>query len=174
MTPLDEEYFAWLYSHIGSWENKNLNKTYVKLCKLLHSREFVWVIERDQNRAEDGKQLRRDFISETNFPFSKSWMNEKPCTFFELLVSLSTKMEFDGGRSQPEWFVEILKNLELEEFTDAKPPRPGVVDPILRRVITRKYDFNGYGGLFPLSNPVRDQRDVELIYQAEAYLLEHI
>ena len=61
--PLDEAYFTWLYSQVGSVKNRNRAKTYWKLLRILHGKEFTWTnIEKDANRAKDGMNLRRDFL----------------------------------------------------------------------------------------------------------------
>jgi hypothetical protein len=45
-----------------------------------------------------------------------------------------------------------------------------VVDEILERVIGRTYRPDGRGGFFPLRYAEKDQREVELWYQLNAYV----
>ena len=72
------------------------------------------------------------------------------------------------------WFWHLIETLDLEQFNDRKydDHAQEEIAEILDRVIWRTYAPNGDGGLFPLRNPTKDQRKVELWYQLNAYLLE--
>lgn len=172
--PLDEMYFVWLYSQVGSVKNRNRSTTYWKLLRLLYQKEFTWSrkFDLDGNRAQDGKDLRGDFLRETNSLVDEPGWLELECSMLELLIALSNKLAWEGDGEPKDWFWDMIKNLGLDECTDAHPPDPDIVDHILNKVINRDYAKNGAGGLFPLMKPKQDQRDVELWYQANAYLLE--
>jgi len=172
--PLDEAYFVWLYSQVGSVHNRNRSKTYWTLLRLLHKKEFTWSkkIEKDGNRAEDGRNLRTEFLRETKTRVTEPGWLELGCSMLELLVALAWKLEFEGGGKQADWFWVLIDNLGLMECTDANPPEEDIIDHILTKVIQRDYAPNGAGGLFPLKDPQQDQREVELWYQLNAYLLE--
>lgn len=175
--PLDEAYLIWLYSQVGEVDNKNRAKTYWKLMRMLYEKEFTWKIPKDENRAQDGKDLRREFLRDTKTVLHSDrdidWL-EMPASFLEVLVALSWKLAFDGGGEQHERFWELIGNLGLIGCTDAHPPEDVIVDHILNKVMDRDYGTNGAGGLFPLqrNEKTNDQRKVELYYQAQAYLLE--
>jgi hypothetical protein len=174
--PLDEAYFVWLYSQVGSVKLRNKAKTYWKLLRLLFQKEFTWAdIEKDGNRAQDGKNLRFDFFRETGEdPENHSdWLDEG-CSFLELLIALAWKLAWESDIPQEVWFWQLIGNLGLIDCTDAHPPDPTFVDRVLDNVIDRNYGKNGSGGLFPLSRTHDDQRDTELWYQLQAYLLERI
>lgn len=177
--PIDEAYFVWLYSQVGSVDRTNLSKTYWKLLRLLHDKEFTWdpkTIEKDGNRAQDGKDLRQQFLQETGKKVparEKDWLTYG-CSFLELLVALSWQLEFEGGETQADWFWVLIDNLGLTDCTDANPPNKGIVEVVMDIVIDRSYGPNGQGGLFPLQHPEKDQRDVELWYQLNLYLLERL
>lgn len=174
--PLDEAYFKWLYSQVGSVENRNLKKTYWKLLRLLYKTEFTWSIEKDGNRAQDGKDLRIEFLHEAGIKKADQepgWL-DLGCSMLELMIALSWMLAFDGGGELRDWFWQLIDNLGLKECTDATQIDERIIEEILDRVITRNYSNNGAGGLFPLSNPNKDQRGVELQYQAQAYLLERL
>lgn len=175
--PLDQAYFMWLYSQVGSVENRNLTKTYWKLLEILYQTEFTWrEIENDANRAQDGKDFRREFLAESQRELSKAdehWM-DMGCSFLELLISISWKLEFQGGETLGYWFWQLIENMGLIECTDASEIDETIVKHIITRVIERDYSPNGAGGLFPLTHTDKDQREVELWYQAEAYLLERL
>lgn len=174
--PLDEAYFVWLYAQVGETESKNLANTYWKLLKLLYTKPFAWILERDESRAKDGTDQRMEFLRETDLVVDEPGWLDQPCSVLEMMIALAWKLEFDStnGEDQAYWFWQMIKNLGLIEFTDAHPPRKEVVDEILDRVLYREYAPNGKGGLFPLQRSARDQRTVELAYQGEAYLLERI
>lgn len=175
--PLDEAYFVWLYSQIGSVEKRNLSRTYWKLLRLLYRKEFSWddeTMEKDGNRAQDGKDLRRRFLEETDVVNDESGWLEMGCSMLELLIGLALRLEFTSGSDRAVWFWEMIANLGLTECTDADPPDEHIIEHVLNKVIDRDYLPNGAGGLFPLNTDNVDQRGVELWYQANAYLLERI
>lgn len=173
--PLDEMYFVWLYGQVGSVDLKNRARTYWTLLKFLYEKQFTWTdIENDENRAQDGKDLRHEFLRETGTPMDEPEWLGMDCSFLELLIALSRTLAFEGGGEPKERFWELISNLGLLECTDAYPPDEMIVNHILDKVINRDYSRNGVGGLFPLKSADRDQRRVELWYQANAYLLERL
>lgn len=48
------------------------------------------------------------------------------------------------------------------------------IDMVFKQLNSRYYKSDGFGGLFPLSNPMGDQRYVEVWYQMMAYLAENV
>lgn len=173
--PLEEAYFLWLCRQVGLVdEMKNKAKTYWKLLRLLHRKEFTWSeIERDENRAIAGKNLRLRFLEETGFPPDPDF-RLFGCDMLELLIAISWDLAWDSDGDQPKWFWILIKNLGLFGCNDAHPPSERMVNSILDKFISRDYDADGSGGLFPLQEPAEDQRHVELHYQAQAYLLENV
>lgn len=173
--PLDETYFVWLYSQVGSVRNRNRAKTYWTLLRLLFQKEFTWSnIMMDENRAQDGVDLRYIFRDETGTDLNEAGWESYGCSMLELLIALSIKLAFEGEGEAKDWFWVLIDNLGLTECTDANPPDPNIIEEILEKVIVRGYAPNGAGGLFPLSDSQEDQRGVELWYQAQAYLLERL
>lgn len=173
--PLDEAYFVWLYSQVGSVNNENLTKTYWNLARLLHDKEFTWSnIAMDENRAQDGKDLRKQFVRESGIRnVEEGWLSYG-CSVLEMLVALSIKLDFQDAQGVSYWFWRMIDNLGLTECNDATTIDEPLVHHILDKVIERDYAKNGAGGLFPLQKTRKDQRRVELWYQAENYLLEHV
>jgi len=173
--PLDEAYFVWLYSQVGSVENKNRSRTYWELLRLLYKKEFTWSIEKDGNRAQDGKDLRLEFLRQTGHKVDEPGWLEYGCSMLELMLALASKLTFQAEGEVHEWFWTLVENIGLIECTDANPPDEAIVELILDKIIDRDYAKNGAGGFFPLKHRnVPDQRRVELWYQAEAYLLERL
>jgi hypothetical protein len=170
--PLDELYFVWLYSQVGEVEEKNPNRTYWRLLRQLYQKEFVWFVPNDDNRIEDGKELRIEFVDDARLEdVDIHWIN-LGCSMFELLVGLSRRLAFEAEGEPRDWFWEMLDNLDLARLNDGRGFNPETVDEILDRVIYRTYDANGDGGLFPLKDTLNDQRKVELWYQLSEYVLE--
>lgn len=141
---------------------------------MLYTREFVWLVANDDNRVEDGKQLRHEFLEmQGDELVDHSWL-ELGCSMLEMLIALARRAAFESDMSPVEWFGIFITNMGLDGYTDANFFK-GVekhIDIVLDRIIFRTYAPNGEGGLFPQIDPTQDQRDVELWYQLSEYLLE--
>lgn len=171
--PLDELYFTWLYSQVGDVEIADPSKTYWNLLRLLFKKEFVWVIPNDDNRLEDGRDLRIEFLVDERIEDEDSdWMH-MGCSMLEMLVALSRRLSFEAEGEPKEWFWHMMKNLNFDKYADTHKIIDREVDDALDKVIWRTYRRNGLGGLFPLKKSAEDQRNVEIWYQLSAYLLEN-
>lgn len=168
---LDDLYLEWLYHQISSDKSKNPARTYWELARQLYSKEFIWFVPNDDNRIEDGKELRYEFIDDRHIDAETDWM-ELGCSMLELLVGLSRRLAFEAEGKPRDWFWEMLTNIGINSHNDKSGYSPEEVDEILNAVIFRTHQPNGQGGLFPLQHPDRDQRRVEIWYQLSAYLLE--
>lgn len=172
--PLDEAYLNWLYSQIGSVKVRNLSRTHWKLARQLYTKEFVWIVPNDDNRLEDGRYLRHEFLESIEADFvDPDWM-ELGCSMLEMLVALSRRLSFQDYGTSKQCFWEMIRNIDLEDYNDAVYDKE-IADHInetLERIIWRTYLPSGAGGLFPLEDPQKDQRDIEIWYQAAAYLVE--
>ena len=176
--PLDQRYFEWLYSHVGSLSNRNPVRSHWLLCERLFKTPFDGWQPNDDNRAEDGKELRFEFLDESGLPFDKDWM-ELDCSYFEMLIALARRaafQSFDTHWTDFWWFWKFMENLELRKYNDDRWNNgvSDAVDLVLDMVNRRAYESNGRGGLFPLRDPHKDQREVELWMQLSAYLLENV
>lgn len=169
----DDAYLRWLYRQVASVSLRDPSRTYWSLFRHLYQVEFLWHVANDDNRVEDGRALRYEFISEQPInTVDDEWMMGLPCSVLEMLVALSRRCAFEADGTPRAWFWHILHNIELHELTDDKPYPEEDVDEIISRVIWRTYAPDGRGGLFPLKNADRDQRKVEIWYQLAAYLLQ--
>lgn len=170
--PLDEIYFIWLYHEVAPISLKNPARTYNKLFRKLFTTEFVWIVPNDDNRVEDGRDLRYEFLREKEIDdIDPEWMG-LGCSMLELLIGLSRRLSFEMDGEPSGWFWTLLENVGLNEFNDKVYISDEPVDEILNRVIFRTYGSDGHGGLFPLCHTDDDQRNVELWYQLSAWVME--
>jgi hypothetical protein len=166
--PTDDRYFSYLLDLVGE-----PNGNHHALLRLLFQKEFTWIVPNDDNRVEDGLDVRVEFADQITEEYpDRDWML-LGCSFFEVLVGLSRRLSFLVDREPRDWFWTLIVNLNLDGYTGrltrAQEKR---VNNILDRAIWRTYDADGLGGLFPLERPSKDQRKVELWYQLSEYLLE--
>jgi hypothetical protein len=170
--PIESAYFNWLCAKVMQLENPTPSLTYWNLLRELQNTEFLWVVEMDENRAIDGKELRHEFVNEARVDnFDPVWL-EIGCSVLEMLIAVSRRTSFIDDRSPREWFWEMLNNTGLSEFKDSNF-RQYLVDDIIHRLVWRLYEYDGRGGLFPLIDPPHDQRKVEIWYQFCDYLEEN-
>lgn len=172
MKPLDELFLEWLYMQVADIETREPSKSFWKLIRHLYSTEAYWLIPNDENRLEDGKDLRLAFQRECSVEvIDQNWL-DLPCSVLELMVGLSQKLSFEAGRGPHYWFWVIAHNIGIDVYNDARRFPKKHVSIIIDRVLDRTYEADGYGGFFPLKHPDQDQRLVELWYQLSAYVLE--
>lgn len=170
---IDDRYFEWLYSHIGSVRNRNPARSIWHLAHQLYTKEFVWLVANDDNRVEDGRELRQEFIDQQGTDeVTQEWL-DLGCSMLEMLIALGRRASFEAKGSPGDWFWKFLRNLDIFIYDDAYDYQATAhVERVLERFIYRNYDSSGEGGLFPLMRAERDQRKVELWYQMAAYILE--
>lgn len=171
---LDDLYLAWLYEQVGDVKVRSRTRTYWDLFRQLYSKEFVWYVPNDDNRADDGLCLREQFLDDHGidiFEVDPEWLGIG-CSFLEMMVGLARRLAFEADGQPSLWFWHLIENLGIKDCTDRSKYDHGKVDRILNTVIWREYDFDGRGGLFPLRHARTDQREVELWYQLNEYLLE--
>lgn len=159
-----ESYFEWLY-RISFGENHEWYDVMLDLNEV----SFRWdpMIKYDENRALDGLQLRRDFLFSEGMTRETRDIDVVPASFFEVYVGLGKKMAhlLDRDlRSSMSYLMSIGPFMPYFEPIQAFEAADRVMD--------RSYAYNGEGGLFPLQNPPRDQRLVELLYQLNLHVLD--
>lgn len=170
--PIENLYFNWLYSKVASVDVPTPSLTYIRLFRILHTTEFVWLVSGDDNRVEDGLELRLEFQREACMQADDPYWESMGCSVLEMLIALSRRAEWDTEISARDWFWIFLQNLRLNEFSDAREEFEQTVDDVLYRFVWRTYRRNGHGGIFPLSRPDVDQRKVEIWGQFCTYLVD--
>jgi len=173
--PLDELYLRWLYSLVADPEEDRKDLSYWRLLKQLYTTKYLWFVEHDGDRAEDGTALRLEFLRERAIDTSDvdpDWI-ELECSVLELMVGLSRRLAFQADGQPHYWFWRLVENIGLRKYHDGVNRYPRTyIDGILHSIIFRQYTASGLGGFFPLSEPRQDQRNVDLWYQLSAYVLE--
>jgi hypothetical protein len=171
---LKNRYFEFLCNIVGRIDRYN------KLLEELYLVEFYPLIPHDDNRGEDGKQLREKFMDEEGQQ-ALSQSDLGPCSLLEMLIGLSFRLVFETEQSRweknpREWFWILIDNLGLQWCDDLMFERLECreeLDIKVKNFLDRQYKSDGEGGLFPLKNPKKDQRRVEIWYQMSAYILEN-
>lgn len=171
-----KKYFLWLVDLVDEDSKKDCGG-YIFLLNALFKKEFYWTIEKDENRANDGKHIREIFSEIEGLDSVPDQING-PCNVLEMIIALADRWhsiedsDLDGDENRKRYFWEMIKNLGLEGCTDDKFDS-AYVRRILDRLLDREYDSDGSGGLFPLKNcENEDLRNVELWYQLQRYLIE--
>lgn len=169
--PLENLYFNWLCAKVMRVENPTPTLTYWDLLRILHNTEFVWLLSGDDNRAEDGIELRRQFLIIGDIPDHPEWRGQ-PCSLLEMLIAFSKRAEFQSDISAYTWFWEFIENLGLADCNDAACCSEEAINDVLYQLVWRTYDMDGQGGLFPMQHPKHDQTKVEIWYQFFEYLAD--
>jgi len=167
--PLENLYFNWLYSQVSDAYPPALYRT--SLLGELHKIEYLWFISGDDNRYEDGLELRTEFLQETGYDYEYSFFAEG-CTVLEMLIAFSRRASFQTEESPREWFWIMVDNLGLLELDNSVDTNCKALREIINVFIFRTYGSNGSGGLFPLRHTLNNQRKVEIWYQFSEYLHE--
>lgn len=175
MERIIRDYFDWLCDLVGA------NELQKPLLDVLFEREFTWDdIPMDENRATDGKDLRRLYIEDCGLDESDEFDEEffdEPCTVLEMMVGIARRCEIhimrddDIGDRLGTWFWDMIDNLKLSKMTGRKFNRDYVNERI-DILLNRTYERDGEGGLFKVDDPPRDMRSVEIWYQLQLYLNE--
>lgn len=165
MNKTDHKYFEWLISQIDiPVGNPN---TYNDLFSKMHNWEFAWTVPNDDNRVQDGADLRDEFLA------GKSHSFDYGVSILEVLVALSRRLEFIAGGYAKHWAWQLLENLRLNKSSDPLTGKKAErADDILYALVWRTYSRDGQGGFFPLNYATEDQRKVEIWYQMNAYVIE--
>lgn len=166
-------YFRWLLDTVMYKEMKRSGRNYSLLLKAMRDKPFTIIVSNDVNRAQDGKYLRYTFHEQTGIEGDI----KGACNFLEMCVGLAVKMndvifEPDPSYSPARWFWMMMENCGLDNYTDENFDEL-IVNKIMDRVILRRYTKTGKGGFFPIKHPKKDQREVEIWYQMQQYVMEN-
>lgn len=191
MIDLEELYFEWLLTRLDS---DGVHEGVAYLCGLLHGNVFRRRVGNDVNRAADGANLRKDFLTQfedADFdPHVTNYLLDMECTWLEMLIALASALDYlyDGGVEGR--FLELCGNLGFNPIMQLNRPNDSAylerseedqehdfrtVEHALSVVDNNEFDANGNGGIFPLrKNGHPDQREVEIWDQHAAYFRERL
>lgn len=183
-TSIKTDYFRWLCGLIEGITD-DPRTSYRGLLYTLFAKDFYCFVANDANRSSDGIYLRQDYLESIGVN-DEEHHDERvalngPCRMLEMMVALAKRCEDDimydpkkKDRTR-DWFFVMIKNLGLDIYTDANfnCESQEAINRVLDCVIERTYTEKGEGGLFPLKNPKRDQRKVEIWFQLAAWLDEN-
>lgn len=170
-------YFQWLYDWVCG-DRFHQDISYKKLLMHLHSTEFTYIIQKDQNRAEDGINMRYRFAKTAGLNEPVSFIMDcldGPCSVFEMMLALANRCEEDYmddpafGDRTVQWFWGMIANLNLGSMIDTRYDKR-YVDEVLYNFLHRKYEQDGRGGLFRIRGCREDMRKVEIWHQMCYYL----
>ena len=91
---------------------------YIDLLLALHDVPFRWVVDRDENRAKDGLELRKMYEEDTG-----EWCDQYgPCTLLEMFLALAIRCDTeimydpDDLNRADKWFWMMAENLSMDKF----------------------------------------------------------
>ena len=180
---LTTEYLNYLMNKL------KMDPGYYELCKTLQSINFIPILDMDENRSCECRELRDEFIDYKfiNHPEEKESNGDilkralpYSGTYMELLVVLAFYISYNLLESEydsepQKWFFELLENCGIFDVNDY------VINDLKRRDIRnridliniRRFNWDGEGSFFPLRFPHSDQRYEEIIVQANNYIEEN-
>lgn len=171
---LRERYFNWLKSQIE--DCPEMKRGWDRLLRKLQQTEFRWILEGDEDRAENGIGLRFRFGWEKNYDIRDVdiCLNDRPCSMLELMVALAAKIEVvlsddHYGNRTGEWFFSMVKSLGLGRMDD-RSYDSDLVNVTLERFVKRRYRPDGRGGLFTVEGET-DMPDLEIWQQMNIWMI---
>lgn len=175
---LEKSYFNWMYELVCG--DSNYTKlSYKKLFKFLHNTEFIYFVEYDDNRAQDGIDFRYHFGYENGYSEEEieMYLGNEPCSVLEMMVAMAFRGEeqimddYNYGNRTGQWFWNMLANLDLINMSDLRFDI-NRAENIIYRFLNREYEPDGSGGLFTIENTEYDLRYVDIWTQFMWYLDE--
>lgn len=170
-------YYSWLLDAVAS---KAEQKTYNLVFSKLYSTEFVSYDEFDDNLKENASGMREDFyiFSKTGYKLIDIYGEiDFETTILEVMVYIACKIEdtimsnSDYGNRTGLWFWYMMESLDIIQYDDNRFDEPDV-DQKLDNFIERRYEKNGYGGLFTLEDSKIDARKTNIWQQAMTFITD--
>lgn len=163
------DYFDWLYFMVVPNPERN---QFRKLLGMLHTMEFKYFVDYDENRASDGVNLRWYYVDDGGDDHILRW--KESCTVLEMLIALAMNMDKIVGDTEGEldirhWFWGMLENLDLHWMTDNKYDKTYIYGRVAM-FLDRQYEPNGDGNIIYIPDCEEDLREVEIWWQMCWYL----
>lgn len=171
-------YFDWLCVQVNGGDPK---ESYLKLLRILFNHVFYWRLPLDADREADGLELRKDFRDDSLHLYLSDEFYDEPCNVLEVLVALAYRLDGDvlgndNYISKPSrWFWMMVENLniKIDDYNFTSCDR----DMIDRRIdlwLSRVFDSDGSGSIFPIPGTKNDQRKLEIWNQMHEYLMRFV
>lgn len=172
ITQLEEQYYEWILCTIN---DTHKNRRYSKLLKTLFNIPFYYTIPLDHNRESDGISLRYEYCEYANLDYRvvAAQIDYKPCSMLEMMTALALRghryfmPEFKNYISI--WFWDMINNLGLRCYDDQNYNHAEVCK-IINNFMNRRYEPNGFGGLFKINGFKKDLRSMEIWAQFTNYI----
>lgn len=152
--------------------------SYKKLLSCLHMITFRCEMRSDENRAEDGVDLRWRFAVDTGRENQNDWIRdclEGPCSVLEMMVALAIRIEetiMDNpalGDRTGQWFWGMITTMGLGAMNDNNFDKKSAGN-IVNTFLDRQYKSDGDGGLFRIRGVDVDLTKVDIWTQLCWYL----
>lgn len=177
---LKDDYFKWLLKILGFKDPTDCR--YISMLSYLYATDFRLtepIVGHDDNRLDDGFELRANYSNNFTDPDLPLIFNE-PVSVLEVLTAFAMRIDddimYDGSLHASKWFFIMIGNLGMANFTD---DRLGIVWTIEEEAqiidiwMSRQFESDGKGSIFPVKNTVFDQRNVEMWYQMQEWFKEN-
>lgn len=164
-------YFTWLLNSVSYHQSPRDERKVVDILSILHSIDYFSLVSGDENRYADALALRDEFTELSDCFLPESFLLRPPTTL-EFFTALAKRIGLYLDESANRWFWEMLGNLGIykDSFSDG-------VDAVWIKeavfiFLSRDFNKNGTGGIFPNRYSNRDQRILEVWYQFNEYILD--
>lgn len=173
---MTDDYLQWIYNRVIVDEIYK-GRSYRQLFTCLYFMQFRPINPMDENRAQDGINLRYRFADAFGLPYPEAAANldTHPCSILEMMAALAFRcedqiMEDDSyGDRASWWFFKMLDSLGLTDMDDCNFDRDKV-DFVINRFNALEYANDGMGGLFYLPGTNLVMPSIDIWYQMMAYL----
>lgn len=168
-------YFNWVYQLV--LPNKIVRQRYERLLSALNATPFRFSVPNDGNRLIDGIDLRYRFCYEHRLTNNEidDVLDYTTCSVLEMMAALALKLDenimfdFSLGSRIDIWFLDMIRTLGLEHYTDDRFYEHGYFQ-IINTFLDRRYRPDGLGGLFLIRNRSWDLRTMEIWDQMGWYV----
>lgn len=169
---IKSDYFEWMYDLVGGGRYSP-STSFRQLLTFLHEVEFTYFVPHDENRADDGINLRYRYCYDHNCEDLEVYL-DGPCSVLEMMIALVLRCEEfmddpSKGDRTSQWFWTMIHSMGLSSMTDTNF-NEWLVSDAVGRLLNRDYDRDGAGGLFHVRGWDRDMRRMEIWQQLLAYL----
>lgn len=177
MNRLEKLYFNWLLDAVSTKAEQDV---YSLTFMTLYCTEFVSYDEFDDNLKENSRGMREEF-----YRFSRTanklvdiyGVIEFETNVLEIMVYLATRIEntimanSEYGDRTGLWFWYMMESLDIIQYDNKCFDEPEV-EQKLDNFIERRYEKNGFGGLFTVDNSRFDARKTNIWQQAMDFVTD--